>query len=463
MELKYIIARDATSATEQAAALFGRDVLIISSHQVGGQTELVVAVDAVDQAQSTPRAVLAKRPLKAKSASGQSSHDGGSGEGDFGRHYARALAAPDKLEPITAGQEQASGWSAAVGHGDSARSHELVLLIRDEIAALRRDFILSQKASGWQSSLNLNAEVEALLASFTAAGMPTGLRTLLLHTVKDMQTENEALQAVREQLNHALRRPSQALPQTGVHLLVGPSGVGKTLMVARLARHAASVKGASKVAVVSYRDARVGGWHQEHLSANVPGVEYFRADDSVSLRMLQGSMELRQKHGLVLIDTAGPHMTQRVAEVQAVYPDCSAHAVLAADSSCATLNRILQTPGISWASLMISKLDESVQPWPLVEFLCSNDIMLSAASDGSHVADLRLGFSAAALVEMAVAQLTRIPEPTARLQGLQARLSAPHSAGEQARHENTMHLKFSIPSSQLRVPERPRGLRDPVN
>ncbi len=455
MELKYIIARDAKSATEQAAALFGRDVLIISSHQVGGQTELVVAVDAVDQAPSTPRAVLAKRPLKAKSASGQSSHDDAPGEGDFGRHYARAQAAPGKPKPVSAGQEQASAWSAAVGHGDSSLSDEIVLLIRDQIAALRRDFIFSQKASGWQSGLNLSAEVEALLASFTAAGMPTGLRTLLLHTVQDMQTENQALQAVREQLNHALRRPSQALPQTGVHLLVGPSGAGKTLMVARLARHAASVKGAGKVTVVSYRDARVGGWHQEHLSANVAGVEYFRADDSVSLRTLQGSMELRQEHGLVLIDTAGPQMAQRVAAVQAVYPDCSVHAVVAADSSCATLNRILQTPGISWASLMISKLDESVQPWPLVEFLCSSDIMLSAASDGSHVADLRLDFSAAALVEMAVAQLTRIPEPVARSQGLPAGLPVAYSADEQARPENTMHLKFSMPSSQLRAPERP--------
>jgi flagellar biosynthesis GTPase FlhF len=45
MELKRILARDTRSATEQAMALYGKDVLIISNHRVGGQTELVIALE----------------------------------------------------------------------------------------------------------------------------------------------------------------------------------------------------------------------------------------------------------------------------------------------------------------------------------------------------------------------------------------------------------------------------------
>jgi len=45
MELKRILARDVKSANEKAVALYGNDVLIISSCQVRGQTELIVAVD----------------------------------------------------------------------------------------------------------------------------------------------------------------------------------------------------------------------------------------------------------------------------------------------------------------------------------------------------------------------------------------------------------------------------------
>ena len=47
MELKRILARDTRSATEQAMALYGKDVLIISNHRVGGQTEIVIALDLV--------------------------------------------------------------------------------------------------------------------------------------------------------------------------------------------------------------------------------------------------------------------------------------------------------------------------------------------------------------------------------------------------------------------------------
>ena len=45
MELKRILAKDMRTAQEKATALYGPDVLVISSCQVRGQTEMIVAVD----------------------------------------------------------------------------------------------------------------------------------------------------------------------------------------------------------------------------------------------------------------------------------------------------------------------------------------------------------------------------------------------------------------------------------
>ena len=45
MELKRILARDTRSAMEQAIQTYGPDVLVISNHQIGAQTELVVAIE----------------------------------------------------------------------------------------------------------------------------------------------------------------------------------------------------------------------------------------------------------------------------------------------------------------------------------------------------------------------------------------------------------------------------------
>ena len=64
MELKRILARDTRTATEQAIRLYGEDVLIVSNHRVGQQTELVLAVDiaAEPQPQAAQPQALAPQP-----------------------------------------------------------------------------------------------------------------------------------------------------------------------------------------------------------------------------------------------------------------------------------------------------------------------------------------------------------------------------------------------------------------
>ena len=78
---------------------------------------------------------------------------------------------------------------------------------------------------------------------------------------------------------------------------------------------------------------------------------------------------------------------------------------------------------------MVSKLDESVLPWPLVEFLCDNFLSLSAASDGTDMAALRRELGVGELVDMALAQISRIPESVAKSQWVETQPTAmPHFA-----------------------------------
>ena len=430
MELKRILANDTKSATERAMALYGRNVLVISNHTVGGQTELVVALDIDEQTlDSTVSPAHQVTPVVAPASATLA----------FAQHLAHAQTPGKELQTT----RQEPTLAKVDDERDYLRSREIMDLIRDELASLRREISLSQKTTGWQASLNLSAEVEELMTSFTQAGMPTGLRTLLLDTVKDMRSEHEALSAVRNQLEDIARRPSVALPQTGVHLIAGPSGSGKTMMVMRLATQAAAQMGADKVAIVSYQDDRTGAWAHTQTLAAQSGVECFRADTPAALVAVLNRLSAR---GLVLIDSSGSQMAERITEVQTACPACEAHAVVSADASSATLRRVLRSSGIRWNSLMVSKLDESVQPWPLVEFLCDNFLSLSAASDGAHVNALKRDLSTSALVEMAVAQLSRVPEAIAPIQ-----VAKP------------MPFKLQPPTPRLSAPASPRGLRGPFN
>ncbi len=70
MELKRILARDTRSAMEQAIQVYGPDVLVISNHQVGGQTELVVAIEVAMESPEPAATAVAPAASAAQAAAG---------------------------------------------------------------------------------------------------------------------------------------------------------------------------------------------------------------------------------------------------------------------------------------------------------------------------------------------------------------------------------------------------------
>ena len=68
MELKRILARDTRSAMEQAIQTYGPDVLVISNHQVGAQTELVVAIEVPEEPTTLSAADAAHTPAASSAA-----------------------------------------------------------------------------------------------------------------------------------------------------------------------------------------------------------------------------------------------------------------------------------------------------------------------------------------------------------------------------------------------------------
>ena len=456
MELKRILARDTKTANERAIALYGRNVLVISNHTVGGQTELVVAIDIDESSDQTTNPVVAAVSAGIhESAPPAKSRDFAEVMSEVSRPQAAAPKEPttQRASVLAAAQSfdmQLSKSASEVQERDMLHGREIMDLIRDELASLRREFNLSQKTSGWQSGLNLAPEVQALMDSFTEAGMPASLRALLLDTVKDMRDEREALSAVRNQLEQALQREPAAVPRHGVHVLAGPSGSGKSLMVAKLARLAAKRDGADHIAIVSYKDLRVGAWSQVQLLAEHIGVDAFSVQDAAELPAL--FERLKGRH-LILIDTPGSQTLERVAEVKNAFPQAQAHMVMSADASSATLNRAMRATSARWDSLMVTKLDESIQPWPLVEFLCDNRLPLNAAGDGNQLGDLRRELEIRSLVEMAVAQLARTAN-AASVEPIKALAQQPSV---------TPLPPAPSPSARLYAAVAPRGMRGAYN
>lgn len=346
MELKRILARDTRSATEQAIRLYGEDVLIVSNHRIGQQTELVVAVDVPLHSESV--AAPEWLPTQEQSTG-------------FREHFVQV-------------QPAAIATAAAAATVDSddrdrVRSQEIVALVREELADLRREFRLSQRSTSVQLSMQWDDAVMPLVDRLRDCAMPGALRTLLLDSLQGHSDLAQAGQSLRSQLLSAAGHPQAGMPESGVHVLAGPAGSGKTTLAARLAQWGAQEFGADQVALVSFRDQRAGAWSQMQILGAQTGVEVFRAMDAATLALLVSEMGHRR---LVVIDTPGVQIHEHVQSILSVCPQARLHAVMAADSSEATCRRVLGSEPFCGAALMVSKLDEADSPWALLQFLCNS-------------------------------------------------------------------------------------------
>jgi flagellar biosynthesis protein FlhF len=423
MELKRILARDIRAANEKAVAQYGPDVLVISSGQVNGLTELIVAVDLApltpeeaDPFVKTQYAATGKPSGKFDVLLGQTIDQN---KRDARERQATKVAKPivevaakpaaSKAKPavkVAAQPVDESAKRAAEEH-DTLRGREIVALVREELNSLRREFKLGQQMAAWQQGgMVLPAAVAPLRDALNDAPIPVALRALLIDNIKDHDNMADAMGALSRQLAHSVEQEQAQTPVSGIHALAGPSGAGKSMMVARLAQHAAQLHGSEKVMVISFQDQRAGAWNQTQLLCAQSGVDSFRATNASTLKLLLDEHTDRQ---LILIDTAGVQMNERLAEIRAMNLNVQCHAVIPADASAANIRRVFDNTDNIWASLMLSKLDESNQPWALLQFLTDKSLSVSVASHGDRTVDLVQDVSLAGLVQCALDNLP-LPE-----------------------------------------------------
>jgi len=287
---------------------------------------------------------------------------------------------------------------------DQLRNQDIVDMMRLEMAALRKEFSLSRQMLPWQDGLRLSPAVQQLSAAMSEAGVPAGLRALLTDSIQDLASEEEALPVMHGLLVNAMSRPAVAIPASGVHAVCGPSGAGKTLMVGRLALAAAQAHGVENQVMVSFADQRPGAWAQMQLLAAQSGVACYRATDSDMLRMLLEDLGGKS----VWIDTCGTDFLAQAQLLLAQHPKVLCHAVLPVDATVTSVQKILQNPSLSWASLMLSKVDEAAYPWALVKGLTEQALPVSCMADDNRIGQALSAFDADRLVQLALAPLSGV-------------------------------------------------------
>ena len=386
MELKRILAADSRAAKEKAIRLYGRDALILSNDRVNGQVELIVAVDLVaDDALYPNRASAEDENAVRKTATPLLQPP------PFGRvlqsTMERMLA--KQSEPVTAVAPAPTLTTSPTlvqpaDTGELLRAQELVAMVKSELNEMRREIRLSRQTAVLENAAHLAPHIQALSAAMREANIASSLRALLIDEVRDCKTPEEATDHISTMLHRQLKHKLATAPFQGTHVVVGPSGGGKSVMARNIANAHIKSHGSEDIAIVSFNDNRIGAWPQLQLLSAAAGIECYKVKSAASLRELVDSLSDKK---LIIIDTPGNQSLENASALHSAMQDATFHLVFPADASTATLNRFLQVTEIKWSSVMLTKMEECSNPWPILQMLSNKALPLSFESTRSLIDD----------------------------------------------------------------------------
>ncbi len=277
----------------------------------------------------------------------------------------------------------------AAHHGsDFMPDPETLNGVRGEISALRREIskmraerVLSAPPATvrWEQlmdelkelarSLGISADPavaeDAIVARLIGGGVEASLARTLVGQASGWSGEGaqgQRLRAVSDRIRSALE-PAPALwdrPTRTIAALVGPTGVGKTTTLAKIAAHTALRQGRS-VGIIATDTYRIGAVEQVKTYAELIGVPFTVARNTAEVGR---AIDRFKDADLVLVDTTGrnPWRDDTYGELEAVIGGLpiERHLCVSATSSGADIGRIVEryTQG-GLRAVVVTKLDEA--------------------------------------------------------------------------------------------------------
>ncbi len=176
-----------------------------------------------------------------------------------------------------------------------------------------------------------------------------------------------------------------------VFVLVGPTGVGKTTTIAKLAAvyGLAGGPGKSDVRIITVDSFRIGARAQVETYGEIMGIPVLAVDDYDELRK---QVALASDSDLLLIDTIGksPRDVVKIDEMRNLLSACGkgadVHLALSATTKTADLKEIMdQFEPFGYTSVVLTKLDETSRIGNVISVLAKSGASVSYLTDGQSV------------------------------------------------------------------------------
>lgn len=293
---------------------------------------------------------------------------------------------------------------------ETQNQNDKLHLLYDEIAEMR--MMLEEQMWHRQTAPNtlnngraLTGRAKQLAAQLQQLALPEALTHELLDCANDDERLpvcwRKALAMLARKLPIDARDP---IEQGGVFAFVGPTGVGKTTTVAKLAARYVLNHGRGKVAIVTTDTYRVGAHDQLKALGRILQVPVRSIEGEHQLGAVLSSLK---QYSLVLIDTAGfrqgdPKQIQQEALLGA-YPGLRRILVMASNSQAQILKASIHAYGAKpLLGCIMTKLDECASLGEAFGALTAGQVPLLYSAAGQEIPDDIHLASASELIAQAV-------------------------------------------------------------
>jgi len=262
--------------------------------------------------------------------------------------------------------------------------------MRKELRYLRSAMDNKLSESAWGSQTDNNPIRLDLLRRLSGIGLSKKLSIKIANRLENHMDADIVWSKALEMMQKVLPiSKDNIINDGGVVALVGPTGVGKTTTIAKLAAQYILKHGSSRqVALITMDNYRIGAHEQLNTYGRILDVPVRVAADGEELRCIINSFSDKR---LILIDTAGvsqkdTRMLEQIGSLQESDIRVKPYLVISATTQLKAMNDIIQ--GFSefeLAACIMTKMDEAAETGNAVSALIEHQLPLAFLTDGQQV------------------------------------------------------------------------------